>query len=494
MTVGEMANSDDLRMPTKRRLPSRGPAKALQEQAFTSGLKTEWSEKKFTDLTFRCGPKGHDEVTSHRVVVGALSPALRSAMAGLGDADVVVIHVPEVDHEVLAEFLGNVYVGGEGEVEIHPTLRHLGFKTKVRSPRPTVVKVIPDFTEFARNFAKEATDLLAKQPDQRFGSSDGGSEEEYVPKYPKPRVRTKRPTNGTRNSNRSVKRLTIWKYFKVIDEVSASCLTCQKSVRTENSSTTSLTRHLKFDHVEKFKELDSGTGQEDPEHETNEKVPAVDVLKQSNHANVKNIDAELDKRTMQRPSKIIEEKKPKSAKPKKLPGPEAKTCPDCQKLFSCRPAMLYHRRTVHSGVRPHKCEDCGATFARLDSFKAHSHSLERSFLCSVCGKAFARKNIRDVHERSHYGDKRYNCGHCEKKFMTNQQRKNHERVHTGERPFQCTECGGQVAQQHQLTTHTRIHTGEKPYSCGDCGMTFRHLSSKGNHKCSAGAAGNGTHS
>ncbi len=123
------------------------------------------------------------------------------------------------------------------------------------------------------------------------------------------------------------------------------------------------------------------------------------------------------------------------------------------------------------------------TFARQDSWKGHTHSKVRSFLCSICGKTFARRNIRDTHERAHLNDRRYPCSYCGKKFMTNQQRTNHERTHTGEKPFQCTDCGRQFAQQHQLTTHTRIHTGEKPYSCQHCGQKFRHLSSRNNHKC-----------
>lgn len=81
------------------------------------------------------------------------------------------------------------------------------------------------------------------------------------------------------------------------------------------------------------------------------------------------------------------------------------------------------------------------TFARQDSWKGHTHSKVRSFLCSICGKTFARRNIRDTHERAHLNDRRYPCSFCGKKFMTNQQRTNHERTHTGEKPFQCTDCG-----------------------------------------------------
>ncbi len=73
-----------------------------------------------------------------------------------------------------------------------------------------------------------------------------------------------------------------------------------------------------------------------------------------------------------------------------------------------------------SGERPYKCKDCNLTFARLECFQKHTHSEERKFLCSLCGKTFGRKSARDLHERAHRGDRRYACGFCTKMFMTNQ--------------------------------------------------------------------------
>ena len=255
-----------------------------------------------------------------------------------------------------------------------------------------------------------------------------------------------------RNVGKRVKKSAIWNFFHKIDKENTQCMTCDKQMTSKQQTTTNMIRHLQNKHKETF----------------------LDFMELSGHdrASVK--------------LKRLKET------PKKKRGPKRsydqsdmshRTCPECLKVYSCRPAMLYHKKVVHSGVRPFKCEECGMTFARVDSYRLHSHNSERTFLCSVCGKTFARKNIRDVHERAHHGDRRHPCSFCDKKFMTNQQKSNHERVHTGERPYQCTDCGRQFAQQHQLTTHTRIHTGLKPYNCDYCSQMFRHLSSRNNHKC-----------
>ena len=104
-------------------------------------------------------------------------------------------------------------------------------------------------------------------------------------------------------------------------------------------------------------------------------------------------------------------------------------------------------------------------------FQRHTHSSEKPFLCTVCGKTFARQHIRDVHERAHFGEKRvsacyiislnerselfgiflqYPCSFCDKRFTTNQKKDIHERIHTGVKPYECRECGKRFVQQHQL--------------------------------------------
>ena len=95
----------------------------------------------------------------------------------------------------------------------------------------------------------------------------------------------------------------------------------------------------------------------------------------------------------------------------------------------------------------------------------------KSFVCNWpnCGRKFSEDTKRNIHYRSHTGEKPFACDwpNCGKKFSQSQNRNRHYRIHTGEKPYACDwpNCGRKFTAKRHRNDHRRTHTGEKPFAC-----------------------------
>lgn len=77
-------------------------------------------------------------------------------------------------------------------------------------------------------------------------------------------------------------------------------------------------------------------------------------------------------------------------------------------------------------------------------------------------QAFASGSGLATHQLTHTGERKYICSLCGKGSRTSTDLSAHLRTHTGEKPFECKipNCDKKYKTHSQLSAHLRAHTGK----------------------------------
>ena len=160
-------------------------------------------------------------------------------------------------------------------------------------------------------------------------------------------------------------------------------------------------------------------------------------------------------------------KRSKIDPPSKVPSFQ---CKECQREFNSQPALMYHKKSRHEGVK-YKCDQCDYQVTAQHNLTQHiqsKHEGINKYACNQCDYQAARQSSLTIHIQSKHKGVKYACNHCNQQFISQVGLTLHiQSKHEGVK-YPCNECDYEATEKGSLTKHTQYkHEGVK-YACNQC--------------------------
>jgi DNA-directed RNA polymerase subunit RPC12/RpoP len=193
------------------------------------------------------------------------------------------------------------------------------------------------------------------------------------------------------------------------------------------------------------------------------------------------------------------------------PGVKLLRCKHCEKEFAHKLTLSYHIDKDHEDKdidgRVFTCsiDTCQKRFQTQMNLDQHARvhesqkQREQTLLkgvkktekgpCSVCGKIFVLRNIKDHYERYHTDQAKFKCSDCDKTFTTRLNLTNHSLAVHLKRELKCPieSCQKIFYSRAVLSQHLKGVHAETKHKCPQCEKEFSHRGNlrehiKGVHK------------
>ena len=158
-------------------------------------------------------------------------------------------------------------------------------------------------------------------------------------------------------------------------------------------------------------------------------------------------------------------------------------CKECQRVFNSQPALMYHKKSRHEGVK-YTCDQCDYQATAQHNLTQHiqsKHEGINKYACNQCDYQATRHSSLTIHIQSKHEGVKYACNHCDQKFisqlgLTLHIQSKHEGVE-----YACNQCDYKATERGSLRKHNQYkHEGVK-YACNQCDYQATHQSNLTRH-------------